>query len=97
MRGLRIAGDVALDGSARAIPLSSLAIGVSARIVAPPAGHSISRRLADLGFVPGTELRIVRRAPFGDPVELEIRGYRLCLRAEQIAHLEVIPGADPAP
>ena len=74
-----------------AIPLLALAVGRAARIAEPPAGSEIPRRLADLGFVPGTELCIVRRAPFGDPLELEIRGYRLCLRAEQVASLRVVP------
>ena len=74
-----------------AIPLLALAVGRAARIAEPPAGSEIPRRLADLGFVPGTELSIVRRAPFGDPLELEIRGYRLCLRAEQLASLRVVP------
>ncbi len=74
-----------------AIPLLALAVGRMARIAEPPPGSEIPRRLADLGFVPGTELSIVRRAPFGDPLELEIRGYRLCLRAEQLASLRVVP------
>ena len=74
-----------------AIPLVALAVGRTARIAEPPAGSEIPRRLADLGFVPGTELCIVRRAPFGDPLELEIRGYRLCLRAEQGESLRVVP------
>jgi ferrous iron transport protein A len=74
-----------------AIPLLALAVGRAARIAEPLAGSEIPRRLADLGFVPGTELCIVRRAPFGDPLELEIRGYRLCLRAEQVASLRVVP------
>ena len=74
-----------------AIPLLALAVGRTARIAEPPAGSEIPRRLADLGFVPGTELCIVRRAPFGDPLELEIRGYRLCLRAEQVESLRVVP------
>jgi len=73
-----------------AIPLLALAVGRSARIAEPPPGSEIPRRLADLGFVPGTELSIVRRAPFGDPLELEIRGYRLCLRAEQVEGLRVV-------
>lgn len=76
-----------------AIPLLALPVGLAARIADPPAGVEIPRRLADLGFVPGTELCIVRRAPFGDPIELEIRGYRLCLRAEQIESLRVFPAA----
>ena len=74
-----------------AIPLLALAVGRMARIAEPTPGAEIPRRLADLGFVPGTELSIVRRAPFGDPLELEIRGYRLCLRAEQLAGLRVVP------
>ena len=50
-----------------------------------------AKRLEDLGFVPGTRLRVLRRAPFGDPVEVELRGYRICLRAEQVAGLMVLP------
>lgn len=74
-----------------AIPLLALEVGRSARIAAPADGDAIPTRLVDLGFVPGTELRVLRRAPFGDPIELEIRGYRLCLRAEQVAGLLVWP------
>lgn len=44
-------------------------------------------RLADLGFVAGTEVKVIRRAPLGDPVEIEVRGYRLCLRAADLAGL----------
>jgi Fe2+ transport system protein FeoA len=33
--------------------------------------------------VPGTEVQLVRRAPLGDPIEIELRGYRVCLRREQ--------------
>jgi len=80
-------------GGGRAIPLLALEVGRVARIVGPAPGREIPRRLADLGFVPGTELCILRRAPLGDPVELEIRGYRLCLRLEQIDTLFVEPVA----
>lgn len=44
-------------------------------------------RLADLGLVPGTEVKVIRRAPFGDPIEIEVRGYRLCLRGADLAGL----------
>ena len=72
-----------------AIPLLELPVGRSGRIAPPLGSASIPSRLEDLGFVPGTVLRMIRRAPFGDPIELEIRGYRLCLRAEQIVGLRV--------
>jgi ferrous iron transport protein A len=82
------------EGPGAGIPLSELPVGTRARLCAPAAGSEISRRLGDLGFVPGTVLSVVRRAPLGDPVELDLRGYRLCLRLEQLAGLRVEP--DPA-
>jgi Fe2+ transport system protein FeoA len=78
-----------------AIALTELEPGVPARLCEPAAGREIPRRLQDLGFVPGTALVIRRRAPLGDPVEIEIRGYRLCLRTAQLAALRVDP--EPAP
>lgn len=39
------------------------------------------RRLLELGFLPGARLRAVRRAPLGDPLEVEVAGYRLSIRA----------------
>lgn len=44
-------------------------------------------RLMEMGLLPGTEVRFVRRAPLGGPLEVEIRGFHLSLRlqeAEQI-------------
>lgn len=70
-------------------PLISLPPGREALLCAPEDGQTIPRRLQDLGFVPGTPLVIRRRAPLGDPVEIEIRGYRLCLRLAQLDALRV--------
>jgi Fe2+ transport system protein FeoA len=70
-------------------PLIELAPGRVARLCAPSNGREIPRRLQDLGFVPGTEVVIRRRAPLGDPIEIEIRGYRLCLRCAQLDSLRV--------
>ena len=39
-------------------------------------------RLAELGLYPGATLRLIRRAPFGCPFEVEVAGARLCLRTE---------------
>lgn len=73
----------------QSIPLSQLPVGRWARLSAPVAVN-VSHRLLDLGFVPGTRLKIVRRAPFGDPLEIEIRGTRLCFRRAQLRGLRVI-------
>lgn len=71
------------------VPLSRLEPGQTGRICAPEPGESIPLRLRDLGFVPGTLLLLRRRSPLGDPVELELRGYRICLRTEQLAAVRV--------
>jgi ferrous iron transport protein A len=44
---------------------------------------STARRLADLGFTPGTEVEVVRRAPLRDPVIYRLRDYEVCLRRAQ--------------
>jgi Fe2+ transport system protein FeoA len=62
-------------------------------------GSPASRRLLDLGVLPGTAIRVVRRAPLGDPVVYELRGYRLCLRRTEAAHIFVrarVAAAAPA-
>lgn len=73
------------------IPLADLPPGTPARLCAAVDGTAIPRRLQDLGFVPGTPVVVVRRAPLGDPVEIELRGYRLCLRLAQLDGLRVVP------
>ena len=47
------------------------------------------RRLAELGAVPGTEVRVTRRAPLGDPIEVTLRGYELTLRLEDASKIEI--------
>ncbi len=41
------------------------------------------RRLMDMGLTPGSRIKVVRKAPLGDPIELEIRGYNLSLRKDE--------------
>jgi Fe2+ transport system protein FeoA len=46
-----------------------------------------------MGLLPGTRLTLVRTAPLGDPLEIEIRGYRLSLRRTEAEVLLVDPVA----
>ena len=52
--------------------------GVVVRVEGPPA---LRRRLMEMGIVRGTKIKMVRRAPLGDPIEYEVKGYNLSLRA----------------
>lgn len=49
----------------------------------------VPRRLRELGFVPGTPVAVLRKGPLGDPIELELRGYRICLRRNDLASVQV--------
>jgi ferrous iron transport protein A len=81
---------------AGAIPLTALPPGRRGVIAAVEPGSGIGRRLLDLGFVPGTEIRVVRRAPLGDPVSYELRGMRIGLRHSEAARIAVHPLPDDA-
>lgn len=69
--------------------LADLGPGQSARIHEVRAKGSLGLRLREMGLVPGTEVRLVRRAPMGDPIQFEVRGYHLSLRAADAGRVEV--------
>lgn len=48
------------------------------------------RRFIDMGIVPGTEFKVQRFAPLGDPMQILIRGYQLSIRREQAGDIYVI-------
>ncbi|UOO37824.1 ferrous iron transport protein B [Oscillospiraceae bacterium CM] len=70
--------------------LNGLVPGQSA-VILSVGGQSgaVKRRLVDMGLTPGTRVTVKRIAPFGDPVEVRIRGYELSLRREDAAQVGV--------
>lgn len=71
--------------------LNALSVGQEARIERVKSDCSCARRLQEMGVVSGAKVRVVRYAPLGDPIEIELRGYRLALRKESAAGIEVTP------
>ena len=69
----------------------SLRKGMTARIVGLNSIGSNSTRLQEMGLTVGTTFRVVKIAPLGDPVEIDVRGYRLCLRKKETTEFEVEP------
>jgi Fe2+ transport system protein FeoA len=72
------------------LTLNQLSIGASAVISALPLGVDSLTRLRELGLVPGTKIRLVRRAPMGDPLEVSVRGSRLAMRRSEAIQIEVL-------
>jgi ferrous iron transport protein A len=68
---------------------ADLAVGEKARVVRISDDDEISRRLLEMGVTPGVELRRLGAAPLGDPLEFELRGYRLSLRRAEAEHVQI--------
>lgn len=60
--------------------IAELKIGQSARVTDIGGEGTLRAHLLDMGLIPGVEVRLVKRAPLGDPLEIEVRGYALSLR-----------------
>ena len=72
------------------LSLPDLAPNASATIQDMPTGHDQHiTRLRELGLVPGTKIRLVRRAPLGGPIEVSVRGSRLALRCSEAQHIKI--------
>lgn len=72
--------------------LRDLEIGKSGKVVAVLGEGILRQHLLDMGVIPGAELKVVKLAPMGDPIEIRIHGYELTLRladAEKITIEEV--------
>jgi Fe2+ transport system protein FeoA len=69
--------------------LSELEPGDTGVVVKIVGSSSTRRRIMDMGVVRGTKVVLIRRAPLGDPVELEIRDYNLSLRKREADNIYV--------
>ena len=70
-----------------AIPLAAI-VGVPSYLNGYAAIPLISG-LLEMGMTPGVEFAVIGAAPLGDPIELEVRGYRLSVRKSEAARVEV--------
>lgn len=68
--------------AAPALPLGlgRLPVGARARVVGIKGSGKHQRRMLDMGFVPGAEVTVVRRASLGDPIEYRIKGTGVAMR-----------------
>ena len=69
--------------------LSELKKGKKGIIEAVEGHGALRRRLLDLGLTPNTEVRVRKVAPFGDPIEIFLRGYELSIRKDEAAVITV--------
>lgn len=69
--------------------LSELRVGQIAKVVKINVkDKSIKRHLLDMGITKGVSICIKKIAPMGDPIDIELRDYELCLRKEDLRQIE---------
>ena len=74
--------------------LDGFPAGKPACVVAVRGEDDVALRLLEMGLLPGVEVTVIRRAPLGDPIEVDVMGYRLVLRRSEALQISVRePGA----
>ena len=70
--------------------LSDLVVGQKARVLKLNEDNkAIRRHLLDMGVTRGVEITIKKIAPMGDPIDISLRDYELCIRKEDLSKIEV--------
>ncbi|MDI6453143.1 FeoA family protein [Peloplasma aerotolerans] len=70
--------------------LSNLRKGQKAKVVfLNTEDKALRRRLLDMGITEGVQVKVKKIAPLGDPVDIELRGYELCLRKRDMSLIDV--------
>jgi ferrous iron transport protein A len=74
---------------ASTLKLSQLPVGARAMVREFSRQGSAFLRLREMGVLPGTAITLVRTAPLGDPLEIQVRGYNLTLRKSEAEYVMV--------
>ena len=69
--------------------LKELEIGKSAVVTQVGGEGALRQHFLDMGMIPGAEVTVVKFAPMGDPMELQVHGYELTLRLAEAEQIEI--------
>jgi ferrous iron transport protein A len=84
---MKLKGKVKSEGR---IVLSQLKRGMRAKVIELKiTDKALRRRLLDMGITEGVVVKMKKIAPLGDPIDIELRGYELCLRKADLDLIDV--------
>ena len=69
--------------------LRDVKVGASAKVVKLHGEGAVKRRIMDMGITKGTEVKVRKVAPLGDPIEVTVRNYELSIRKADAEMKEV--------
>ena len=69
--------------------LRDLSVGQTARITKVGTTGALKQRFVSMGLTKGVEVKVIKIAPLGDPIEIELRGYNLSVRKDDAKNIEI--------
>jgi ferrous iron transport protein A len=69
--------------------LDQIQPGGCGTVIEVSGADALSIRILEMGLTPGCPVAVIGTAPLGDPMEIELRGYRLSLRKSEAARVRV--------
>ena len=69
--------------------IDDLKIGQQGTIAAVGGEGALRLRFLDMGLIPGTQVRLQKVAPMGDPIQIQVRGYELTIRREDARRISL--------
>ena len=69
--------------------LSQLNLGQAAEVLDVLGEDALACRLMEMGLTPGVQVQLVGKSPWGDPLEFQLRGYRLSLRRREAERVQI--------
>jgi len=78
-----------LKGGVHVRTLKEVRCGETVSVVKITVAGALKRRIMDMGITKGTQIFVRKVAPFGDPLEITVRGYELSIRKNEAENIEV--------
>lgn len=69
--------------------LTDLKMGESAAVLQVHGNSAAAKRLMEMGVIPGVQVKVVKAAPLGDPIEVSVKGSHLAIRKSEAELIEV--------
>lgn len=73
------------------VSLDQLRVGQFATVAQIGGGAAVVQRLLEMGLLEGEQVELLALGPFGDPLEIRLRDYRLSMRRSEAARVIVLP------
>lgn len=71
------------------LTLNDARTGKTYKILSCDLPHAVKTRLFEMGLTPNAQLTVLQKAPLGDPLQISVRGYCLCIRAKDAKHFTI--------